>query len=115
MAREALQQYDRYLAPAERQDVSARIATLLAHYYVPDMPASLQTAVMSDWLDELSEFPAWAIQEACRDWLRNERRKPTLSEILLRCNAATHEPRIERCVLDRCLENRGPDPDQVGK
>ena len=115
MVMEALRQYDLYLAPAVRQQTSVRIATLLAHFYVANMPASLQTAVMTDWLDELSEFPAWSIQKACRDWLRDERRRPTLADIVERCEATTQNAKTERWVLDRFLENRGPDPDQVGK
>ncbi len=112
MITEALRQYEVYLAPADRAQVSARIATLLAHYYVPDMPASLQTAVMSDWLDELAEFPAWAIQQACRAWLRREKRKPSLADIISLCNDAMHDARTERTVLQRCIKNCGLGPAQ---
>ena len=36
---------ERELAPAPREWISARIATLLAHYWTPDMPENLQAAV----------------------------------------------------------------------
>ena len=113
MVIEALRQYDLYLAPADRAETSARIAALLAHYFVPDMPAGLQTVIMTDWLDELAEFPAWAIQEACRGWLRNEKRKPTLADIIRVCNRATYDSKTEVRVLERALEHQGPMPSEV--
>ena len=110
MVQVALREYDEYLAPADRAQVSARIATLLAHYFVPDMPATLQTAVMTDWLDQLAECPAWAIQTACRHWLRQEKRKPTIADIVELCGYATFDAETERDVLERCLEHQ-PTPE----
>ena len=107
----ALRQYEAYLAPADRAQTSVRIAALMAHYFVPDMPAGLQAVLMNDWLAALAEYPAWAIQQACRTWLRGEKRKPTIAEFIAICGDATNDARTEVRVLERAIEHQGPTPE----
>jgi len=38
-------------------------------------------AVLTDWAQALSEFPQWAIEEACQEYLRTQERKPTIAAI----------------------------------
>jgi len=58
-----------------------RVATMLSHFYVSPMSEAEARAVANDWADALGEFPQWAVDEACRDWLRNHTRKPTIADI----------------------------------
>jgi hypothetical protein len=38
-------------------------------------------AIAEDWITGLAEFPRWAIQEACTEYLNSETRKPTIAAI----------------------------------
>lgn len=82
LARSMIPAYERYLAPASPPWVSGRVATLMSHYYTPDMPQALGAAVFGDWIDILDDLPAHAIQEAAKKWLRTEpRRRPGPGDI----------------------------------
>lgn len=99
-----------YLNPAEPQKVVARIAALLSHYYVPDSRPELQRAVAHDWIDCIGEFPWWAIQEACRKWMRMERRRPTPSDIRDLCQRQVRAEMQQRDRLRKIIsENDHPD------
>lgn len=70
------------LRPAEPAWIVKRAAVLLAHYFVPNMPADLQTAVAMDWADDLGDLPEFAIMEACRTWRqRDDAKRPTPGQI----------------------------------
>jgi len=62
-----------------------RIATLLSHFYVSPMSETEARAVAQDWADALLEFPQWAVDESCREWLRAQERKPTIAGIRKLC------------------------------
>jgi hypothetical protein len=62
-----------------------RVATLLSHFYVSQMSEHEARAVAQDWADALLEFPQWAVDEACREWLRTQERKPTIAGIRKLC------------------------------
>ncbi|MEI8393214.1 MAG: hypothetical protein WCF85_00660 [Rhodospirillaceae bacterium] len=61
----------RIIAPAERAPLLARVFALLAHYRSDPLPAAVEAALAEDWLDDLGEFPQWAIDDACRAWRRD--------------------------------------------
>jgi len=42
-------------------------------------------AVAADWADALGHFPQWVVEEACRDYLRENDRKPTIAAIRKLC------------------------------
>lgn len=67
--------------PANREWIAGRVATLLSHFYVSSMGASEMRAIAEDWIAALGEFPNWAIQEACAEYLATETRKPTIAAI----------------------------------
>ena len=67
--------------PADRSWMMGRVATLLSHFYVSQTAESEMRAVMMDWHNALAEFPAWAIGEACSEWLKTMDRKPTIAGI----------------------------------
>ena len=115
-AQRALADLDHRLRPADRNWISGRIAALLAHYWMPDMPERMQEAVARDWTDVLGHLPREAIEAACRDYLARDRRtRPVPGEIL--ALAETHiggdlrnRDRLRAC-LDCQASKRGARPD----
>ena len=61
--------------PATPVQRGKQIATLLAHYYVADMPAGVHDEILSDFAVALREFPAWAIGEARRWWVNDNQKR----------------------------------------
>ena len=100
-----LPEYVEYLRPAQRKHVAGRVTTLLAHFFVPDMPVPLQTAVISDWLEDLAEFPPWAVEDACRMWRRTESRRPTPAVIRKICQKAVKDVEFECRILREALNH----------
>ena len=76
-------------SPQQRKMIAASIALLLSHYYVPDVSPELQKAQAKDWLDDLSEFGAELVAEACREWRRERNRRPTIADMRNVCTAIT--------------------------
>ena len=77
ICRDYLRQLDVALKPALREKVLARIATLMAHYWTPQMPVNLQEAVALDWSEILSDLPWVAVEQAALEWLKTKDRRPT--------------------------------------
>ena len=63
---------DRLKIPATARWTTLKVIGLLAHYYIALQKAELTEMVTADWIDELREYPAWAIEEACRWWTSKE-------------------------------------------
>lgn len=111
----AVEALDYLLAPPSSPDrVMAKVATLLSHYYAPDMDEAQQTAVMLDWWEDLREFPQWAIDQACDLWRRNEPdRRPNPAAIRRECERnVMHLRKLHRklrAVWDFRLEHGGDD------
>ena len=103
--RGAMVEIDRILEPAPNPEktISARVTVLLSHYFVPDIPFDVQVAMLADWVDALRTYPWWAIEGACAEWLKNERRKPTPADIVEGCRAQTREASKVMCGLMRLL------------
>ncbi|MEC4591627.1 hypothetical protein VPG91_11565 [Nitrospirillum amazonense] len=112
--RKALAAVDRHLARANETMLAGRVASALAHYYVPDVPASVQAAVAEDWFRQVGEFPDWAIQMAFSRWLGMERRRPTIADIRDLCQRAVRQwrrrqERLRKIVDAHCADVRGAD------
>lgn len=71
--------------PVDRRWLMGRIATLLSHFYVSPMSETEARAVAQDWANALTEFPQWAVEEACDEWLRTMDRRPTIAGIRKLC------------------------------
>jgi len=106
-AEQALIQLNRHLAPAPRARIAARITALLSHYFVAAMPDNLATALFDDWLDALGGFPAWALDQAAREWLRDNERKPTIAAIYRRCCALALRTMVFRDALALMVNPNG--------
>lgn len=65
-----------------REWIGGRIFTLLSHYFRPNDPIVLTSAIGKDWADVLESLSAAAIQSACIKWQQTDtRRKTTPSDI----------------------------------
>lgn len=87
------------LTPANPEGIKAAIFTLLQHYYVSDLPEQIHQAIASDWMRCLEKYPAWAIEAARIDWLQNNKRKPTPSEMGGLCDKAVSK---DKAMLRQC-------------
>ena len=105
LAQRALSDLDQELRPAERGWISGRVATLLAHYWTPDMGETLQTAVGHDWINILGAFPRHVIEAACVKYLSgNTRARPTPGQILELAQEEVGDQMQQRDRLQACLE-----------
>jgi len=100
--------------------IAASITLLLSHYYTPDVSPELQKAQAKDWLDDLSEFGAELVAEACQQWRREHSRRPTIAGMRKMCAAsmmmreAQSRPptpvvwRVQRIVRPIAIKPRNP-------
>lgn len=87
------------LAPADSEWTRGAISTLLTHYYVSNLPEHAHQAISSDWLEDLGEYPDWAISQARKEWRQNNKRKPTPGHIVELCNKAISK---DKAMLRQC-------------
>lgn len=80
--------------------IAERVTTLLNHYWTAADDPAVRKLQIHDWLDDLSEFPAAWVAEACQEWRRSQSRRPLISNIR------------ELCILHREDERRRALPPQ---
>lgn len=68
---------ERLKTPATPKWITGRVASIMLHYYVADLPPHFQKAIASDWVEELIGYPAWAIKAAFAWWISRENKKNT--------------------------------------
>lgn len=70
--------------PSPRDWLSARIVTLLSHYFISQTDERVAKAAAEDWIEILRVVPPWAVSNACRKYLAGDdrRRKPMPGDIL---------------------------------
>jgi hypothetical protein len=114
----ALAAFDRYLAPVTPEEegwVLARVMTLLEHYAGRSRTPEVEEALALDWLEDIAEYPAWAIGDACRIWRRNPAHnwRPTPGQFRAVCNDLVFDARLQRDRLRQVLaaEPVAPDPE----
>lgn len=82
-----------------------RIASLMVHYYIPNIPDVMQEAVAADWSRALAGKPAWAVARAVDWWLSaaNERRRirPVPGDIEARVECELVAVRAAEVILAR--------------
>lgn len=77
------------MKPVDPPRLLARVLALLAQYRDSGLPAAVEQAIAEDFLEDLGEFPAWAIDEGCRQWRRHPtkyRFKPLPGDLRLLCS-----------------------------
>lgn len=92
------------LIPANPEGTKAAIFTLMQHYYVSDLPEQVHLAIATDWIACLVEYPAWAIEKSRIDWMKNNKRKPTPSEIVNLCDKAISKDKAMKRQCELILE-----------
>ncbi len=115
--RETIDELEDYLTPASRAYIGQKVATLLSHYFVADAGVDHQAAIGSDWIEDLEDFPEWAIDEACLTWRRGDRRKPTPGDIRTLARQAVEPQQMQFNILSHALypplSQRGGDWQQL--
>lgn len=96
-----------HLDPIDEAKLGFTIGVFLAHRWLgrPEQPPSdlVAEALAGQWVDDLSEFPQWAVDKACRDYRRRVKFHPTIADIVERCEAAVAEDRRSLRLLERLL------------
>lgn len=106
-AEEVLATCDRLAIPAPGRWISGRVATLLSHYFVSASDERVMSAIAEDWVETLKDYPAWAIQNACRWWMSAENqyrhRKPLPGDVEDACKRE-----VAGIIAARTMAKLGP-------
>lgn len=95
---------------AHRKVVSGLVEIVLDGYWRDDLSQAMRTAILADWADELEDWPAESVQDALRQWRReNPSKKPNPGHILRILKQAWGERHADqvRAVVERL---RAPAP-----
>jgi hypothetical protein len=92
-ALESLTAHQLWLQPAQPQAVSARIATMLAHFYVGAADPAVHAAIAGDWITLLAGFPQHVVDAVCLEWLAEHDRRPMIATIVRACRERVAVPR----------------------
>lgn len=106
--RTACQDYLRQLGPsmrpAPREKIHARIVTLMAHYWTPQMPEKMWEAIGFDWAEVLKDMPWPAIEKAAVEWLKTKDRRPTPAQFRKMAEASIEEATDAEAIVRRVLK-----------
>lgn len=58
------------LKPAAIEDIAASIAELTIHFPLAKMEPRIEAQFLANYYEDLAEFPAWAIDAACKKYRR---------------------------------------------
>ena len=86
------------LVPAEPDHLLGRILALLSHFPAKGLTPDVEQLVAMDWVEDLGEFPAWAIDAAARTWRRTRKWRPSIAEMRALCE--------EACANERAMAQR---------
>jgi len=74
--------------------IAERVTTLLSHYWTAAEDERLRALQISDWLDDLGEFPAMIVADSCALWRRSyPGKRPTPGDIRQLCREVTPRKR----------------------
>lgn len=82
------------LAPAEPDRLLGRVLALLSHFPAKGLTPDVEQLVAMDWVEDLGEFPAWAVDAAARTWRRTKKWRPSIAEMRALCEEACANERI---------------------
>lgn len=87
------------LAPAEPDRLLGRLLALLSHYPAKGLTPDVEQLVAMDWVEDLGEFPGWAIDQAARNWRRTKKWRPSIAEMRALCEeACAKERQLAECL-----------------
>lgn len=96
--------YSRALSPASANIIAVCVQKLFLHYPVKDMKESENEMLMQDWLEDLSEYPNWAINDACVHYRKNNKWRPTVSDIIKICDSLVFSVKWEKRRLEKGMK-----------
>lgn len=92
---------------------AATVSILTAHYFVSALPKAVAKQLGQDWINELEEYPQWAIENAFRWWLSKDnpkrRNRPVPGDISEQADFAISIIRAAKVRL-RQFERYGDNP-----
>lgn len=113
-----IQAADRLLVPAGRESMGP-VGQLMMHYpqqYSTDglkgsgleLMKAIKRQVIADWVEDLAEYPMWAVERACKVWRRSEKGmfRPAIADMRKICEAEVWQVRADRKELASLIENR---------
>lgn len=105
------------LAPAEPDRLLGRVLALLSHYPAKGLTPEVEQLVALDWVEDLGEFPGWAIDQAARAWRRTKKWRPSIAEMRALCEEACEkERRLAECLRRLAAAGlRGPSVPGAGR
>ncbi|KAA0684859.1 hypothetical protein [Azospirillum brasilense] len=92
------------LAPAEPDHLLGRVLALLSHFPAKGLTPDVEQLVAMDWVEDLGEFPAWAIDDAARAWRRTRKWRPSIAEMRALCEEACAKERVLAQRLRRIVQ-----------
>ncbi|GAA4256653.1 hypothetical protein [Azospirillum formosense] len=105
MAQRVLKELERsILAPAEPDHLLGRVLALLSHFPAKGLTPDVEQLVAMDWVEDLGEFPAWAIDDAARAWRRTKKWRPSIAEMRALCEEACARERVVAQRLRRIVQ-----------
>jgi len=109
---EFLRAVEAVMVPVDKGRLLTRVLALLSHYRSDPNPPEVEYAIAEDWAEDLGEFPAWAIEEAARQWRRSKKFRPQICEIREACERLTVRERTLlrrlRQLIEADLTRRNP-------
>lgn len=96
----------RGMAETDPETLSMMIGRLLAHRWrgrAEDASDLMREALIIDWIEDVGEYPAWAIEAAMREWRRNEEWAPTIANIRRLCEEQVSDDRRSLRLIGRLL------------
>lgn len=70
-----------------------------------ELMRAIKRQVMTDWAEDLAEYPEWVVAEACRQWRRAVQGKfrPSISEFRQLCDVLLAPIRLKKYEAERVL------------
>ena len=89
--------YEQELAPSDEDFIMTKIELLESRYFEKEIDDATQAKMSKEWVQDLTEYPADLIDEACRNWRRaNQTYAPRSAGVLM-------ESVKEKYVKRRCV------------
>jgi hypothetical protein len=100
--RSAVDQLNVFLETSDPREVANPVYALLLHYKdARQLSKEEEMSLAGDWIEDMSDYPAWAVADACRSWRRTRKWPPKPCEIIELCETAIAQ---HRDVRDRLVE-----------
>lgn len=110
-ARDALLEH---LESVDEGRLGVIIARLLAHRWRGRSEDSgddlMQQGLITDWIEDLCDFPEWAVHAACRTYRRTQGWHPTIADIRALCDEEVSDDRRSLRLLSKLLRKDRPRP-----